>query len=519
MSTKQQTVLRVQTNIPSSLTVTGETTLSVVTIGGTSFGGSGTEVSPYTGITSGATWNVTLTNTGGTSLFYYSISGTTGFTGTGTAYDRYYVDMNITYPDDSQTNISGFEEYGQRVINGTVLLNDGDTVQFNAFTFNITGTSLNFYMVPQDQTNNYTVNQYDFLDLYGDVPIKINKSFAELQDIGKKNADYSIGLSLPGSKKNNRFFENFYNVDSSTLYFDVTKRVPCSVLIDDEAYFTGYMKLNKVSVLNSKVEYDITLFSNVSDLFAKIGNNVMKDLNYDDTDYHFNHYFNMWNIASTWSQNGLQSQYEVPSLWMYPVVHNGYNYTGDSESRAVVDVSGATSGSTRLFTSTSVGTFSSVANFYSSGGKNYFINSPVNPILDNQLKPALNIWGLTQLLFNSYGYRIKSQFLNSAWFKLLYMYGYYSSQSTKFSFKFNKAETLTIDNVDVLPKLEADRTIKAYVVKKGTGTPCVCNQDIKVTFNTRSNFFGTNFYNDFTITGGTYGVSWQFPAGRNYRKR
>jgi uncharacterized delta-60 repeat protein len=519
MSTKQQTVLRVQTNIPSDVTVTGSTTLSLVTKSGTSFGGSGTETAPFTGTTTGDTWNVTLTNTGGTSLFYYSISGTTGFTGSGTPYDYYYTNMNITYADNSQNNISGFEEYAQKEIVGTVLLNDGDTVEFNSYTYNLTGTSLNFYMVPQDQTNNYTVNQYDFLDLYGDIPIKINKSFAELQDIGKKNSDYSIGLSLPGSKKNNRFFESFYNVDSSTLYFDVTKRVQCSVLIDDEAYFTGYMKLNKVSVLNSKVEYDITLFSNVSDLFARIGNNLMKDLNYNDTNFHFNHYFNMWNVASTWAQNGLQSQYEVPSLWMYPVVHNGYNYTADTESRAVVDVSGATSGSTRLFTSTKVGTFSSVANFYSNQGKNYFINSPVNPILDNQLKPSLNIWGLTQLLFNSYGYRIKSQFLNSPWFKLLYMYGYFSSQATKFSYKFNKAEILTIDNVDILPRLEADRTIKAYVVKKGTGTPCVCNQDITVTFTVKNKILPIFTYNiPQTIQAGYYGVQYQYDNSLFYSR-
>ena len=30
---------------------------------------------------------------------------------------------------------------------------------------------------------------YEFLDLYTDIPIKLNKSFAELQDIAKKNTD------------------------------------------------------------------------------------------------------------------------------------------------------------------------------------------------------------------------------------------------------------------------------------------------------------------------------------------
>ena len=56
------------------------------------------------------------------------------------------------------------------------------------------------------------VTIYDFLDLYTDIPIKINKSFSEIQDISKRNSDYTIGLAIPGSKKNNRFFENFFNV-------------------------------------------------------------------------------------------------------------------------------------------------------------------------------------------------------------------------------------------------------------------------------------------------------------------
>ena len=78
------------------------------------------------------------------------------------------------------------------------------------------------------------ITQYEFLDLYGDIPIRLNKSVAELQDIGKKNSDYSVGLMLPGSKKNNRFFENFFNVDSQSLFFDATQRVNIDVLLNDQ---------------------------------------------------------------------------------------------------------------------------------------------------------------------------------------------------------------------------------------------------------------------------------------------
>ena len=75
--------------------------------------------------------------------------------------------------------------------------------------------------VQVDNVNIITgITEYENLDLYSDVPIKINKSIAEIQDISKRNSDYSIGLSLPGSKKNNRFFESYFNVDSQSLFFD-----------------------------------------------------------------------------------------------------------------------------------------------------------------------------------------------------------------------------------------------------------------------------------------------------------
>ena len=137
-----------------------------------------------------------------------------------------------------------------------------------------------------DNVNSITgITEYEFLDLYSDVPIKINKSFAELQDISKRNSDYSIGLQLPGSKKNNKFFENFFNVDTQSLYFDANKRVPCNVLLDDVSYFSGYMRLNKTSVLDSKVEYSVTLYSTIGDLFGNIGNGLLNELNFDDDDW------------------------------------------------------------------------------------------------------------------------------------------------------------------------------------------------------------------------------------------
>jgi uncharacterized delta-60 repeat protein len=356
------------------------------------------------------------------------------------------------------------------------------------------------------------ITQYEFLDLYGNIPIKINKSFAELQDIGKRNSDYSIGFILPGSKKNNRFFESFYNVDTQSLYFDATKRTNIKVLIDDESYFDGYMRLNKVSVLNSKVEYDVTLYSNVGDLFGKIGNNLLKDLDFNENVIgysggrtleiyggKFNHTFTKYDVSS-WVDLNI-AQYDYEPLYFYPIVHNGYNYSGDT-----VTLSGSTPTDlqTRLYTSTIVGSYATYAAAYSAGVKRYRINSPQDGIYDNQLKPALSMRGLIQLMFQTYGYTIKSDFFNTPWFRLLYMYGYFSSETTKFSYAVNSIQTLPLEGVELVG-FDNGGIATVVVCKLGTGIPCYSGEDITFTITTEYPYEPIQYSATLVIPAGTTG--------------
>ena len=349
------------------------------------------------------------------------------------------------------------------------------------------------------ENNNAAIATYTFLDIYTDIPIKITKSFAELQDISKRNSDYSIGLQIPGSKKNNAFFESYFNVDNDTLYFDPTKRVNCNVLIDSEPYFTGFLKLNKVSVLNSKIEYDVTLFSTVADVFGNIGNNLMKDLPFstpvdgytstnnsafNDT---FNHSFNLPTVENWDVDNPFT--YDKEPLYFYPVVHNGYEYSGDT-----VNISGGTTTlQTRLYTSTIVGSYANLAAAYAAGVKRYRINSPADGLLDNQLKPALSIKGLLTLMFQTYGYTIKSDFFNTPWFRLSYMYGYFNSDTTKFSYKVpspsdinptNLAAKLTetfVDTTDpICFNIKTTRTYTIQLVYEQTGRQATSSTPINV---------------------------------------
>ena len=324
---------------------------------------------------------------------------------------------------------------------------------------------------------------YEILDLYSDIPIKINKSFAELEDISKRNSDYSIGLSLPGSKKNNKFFENYFNVDTQSLYFNAQNRVNCQVLLSGEAYFTGYMRLNKVSVLDSKIEYSVTLYSTVGDLFGQIGNNLLKDLDFNDSGYTFNHTFGQAAVSRAFYGSNFYTDGEQPYPYFYPVVHNGYNYVSESGA-TLPNFTGTTSEQTRLYTSTSpIGAWPSYSAATASGVTEFHINSINYGLRDNQLKPALSIWNLIKLMFKTYGYSIKSTFFNTPWMKSLYLYGYFSSEGTKFSLKLNNIETLPLSGCEIifLKTGVSGETGNAIVCKRNTGIPCYCLDDISGT--------------------------------------
>lgn len=358
------------------------------------------------------------------------------------------------------------------------------------------------------------IPEYDFLDLYSDIPIKINKSIAEIEDISKRNSDYSIGLALPGSKRNNKFFESYFNVDSASLYFNANSSVQCKVLIDERIVFTGYLRLNKVSVMNSKVEYDITLYSTIGDLFGQIGNNLLIDLDFDDSEYTFNHVFTQNRVGELWTQSNFFRDSEYPYPYFYPIVHNGYNYENVSGA-TLPNFTGVTEDQTRLYTTTSpLSGWTSAPAAYAAGVQEYYINSPLYALRDNQLKPGLNIWSLIQLIFKTYGYEISGTFFNTPWIKSLYLYGYFSSEGTKFSYKLNNIETLPLSGVDVtfLQTGVSGDTGNAIVTKRGTGIPCYCLDDIP---NIQMVWTTPTFIQNYTIPSGTSGVT-QTVTGKTF---
>ena len=474
----QQTVLRVKTNKPSDVIVTGSTSITLTgnTTGFTYSGGTGVVGDPYFGSFPNVSSYLEVVVTGDGTIYF-------DFTLSNIAIGSNFLQIYIQHAGESferkvlTTFVTQYDDYFK--------VENGDIIKFKQGGATFTPSTYSIYVEPDTSYLSSTIDEYDFLDTYEDIPIVINKSFAEIQDISKKNSDHTIGLKLPGTKKNNRFFENFYNVDNTSLYFDVTKKVQCDVLVNDESFFVGYLRLNSISVVNSKVEYDVTLYSTVSDLYGSIGNKLLRDLNFRNPDHFFNHTFNKDNCLQWWRYETLKSANVVPSNYFYPVAHNGYVYTTSGNTQVVQ--TGTTSG-TSIYTTTKLGSFASAATAYSNGVERGHINSPEDGVRDNQLKPALNVYSLIQMIFEEAGYKIKSDFLTTPWMKLLYTFGYFSDNNPKLSFTAPPLETLNSSGVDLVYTQTGSTNITFYVVKGGTGTPCLCDTNITASITVSNGF-------------------------------
>jgi hypothetical protein len=206
MSQNQQTVLRVQTNKPNpEIVITGTTSLSYSgsTIGMTATG-DGTSGSPYDGSFDGI--SIAEFKATGNGVLFFNIQLNSAAIG------QNFLQVFIKHPENTNSKIV-FNSFASSNID-YFKISDGDIVYFKQ-AGSYAGSTFNVYFDGELENVSYSPNEYDFLDLYSDIPITINKSFAEIQDISKRNSDYSVGVKLPGSKKNNKFFK----MDEGIAYF------------------------------------------------------------------------------------------------------------------------------------------------------------------------------------------------------------------------------------------------------------------------------------------------------------
>jgi hypothetical protein len=213
------------------------------------------------------------------------------------------------------------------------------------------------------------------LELFKDENIEINSSVQNIADISKTFSDFSQSFTVPASNKNNAIFQHYYNTDVDGT-FNPNIRVLGYIELGSMPYKYGLIQLEDVKIKNQKAyAYTIRFFSStlsLSDLFKEDELGVLDFSDYD-------HDFDASIFDATYTESIANGDI------YYPLMTSLRNYNvGTADANDITDVLGELK---------------------------YF-----------ELKPALRLNRIFDVIQSHYGVTFRNDFLNRAVFDNLFMW-------------------------------------------------------------------------------------------------
>ena len=217
------------------------------------------------------------------------------------------------------------------------------------------------------------------LDLFKDEDITLSNNVTGLFDLGILPADFTRQITLPGSKKNNAFFEHVYDISVlSPDNFATNVKVPCYIDYQGVYLSQGYLQLNKVNVIANKFidSYTVSVYGTVSSFAREVNRNFLTDMTASLSQY--DHIASYTAITSSW--NGDLFNGDI----VYPLADYGQQLTFTADPYTGID---SVSGSMGI----------------------------------QDFKPAIRIKKVWDAIFEQYGYTYTSSFWEQSWLDNVYM--------------------------------------------------------------------------------------------------
>lgn len=216
------------------------------------------------------------------------------------------------------------------------------------------------------------------LDTYADESIKISNNITDLFDIGAVPGTFTRTITLPGTKKNNAFFEQYYDI---SVYgpdtFDANQKVPAYLDFGSVYLVNGYLQLMKINVIENKFvdSYEITLFGAISNFSVETNKLFLTDL---DNLSVFNHTSSVANILASSNYNLFSGSI------VYPLADYGKRITFSTTDYVGVD-------------------------------------DNTDGLTVSDYKPAIRVKDVFDAVFEKVGFTYSSSFMNQDEFKDIYM--------------------------------------------------------------------------------------------------
>ena len=167
-----------------------------------------------------------------------------------------------------------------------------------------------------------------YLDVDEVVQVPVTYAVADIKDISKRSGTFSKTIKLPGTKNNNQLLGQLYEVNLVQGTFDINRLQYCNLLqnnipVVENAYLqvVRVNKLQKGTMEDESVEYEVLIKDNASDFFTKLGSRELSDLDFTDMD----HQFSAGQISTTFN-NTVAGGYKYLAPWVSPPAPGGSWY-------------------------------------------------------------------------------------------------------------------------------------------------------------------------------------------------
>jgi len=232
------------------------------------------------------------------------------------------------------------------------------------------------------------------LDLEGAPSISLNLAVAKPGETMQRHAPYSQTFRLPFTDRNNKFFSHFYEVTLSDGDFNPTQKTEVLIFEDGVQVIRGGMQLRAVRLMAQV--YEVNVLGDVADLFAEMGSKLVRDA-FKSTP---SAYITSYNYANT-AANVIDSQDLGNNICQNPAAMD--------DGTVIIPIAdhGLRADTQPLVAQSGYGLMDS--------------NALETGLFPDMLKPAIRLHEVVDRILISNGFYYESDFLNSAYFKTIYM--------------------------------------------------------------------------------------------------
>ena len=127
------------------------------------------------------------------------------------------------------------------------------------------------------------------------IPVSLNFNLADVRNPEQRKASFSKTINLLGTNEVNKLFENLFEVNVVTQYFNKNLKTPVKYLVDGLENFAGDLQLIKVNINpDNSIVYECSIIGAGGSLFVDIGEkyitgntNSSEDLDFSAYDHNY----------------------------------------------------------------------------------------------------------------------------------------------------------------------------------------------------------------------------------------